>query len=113
MGNILWTEAETAKARELVEAGADGETFLRELHRTKSAAYARLNSLFRKRVRTREQRKARDGSMPEARSPVRANPDQLADAMARATAPRSITAFVFGDPPPGWSAFDLRDGARP
>lgn len=32
----------------------------------------------------------------------------IADALVRATAPRSITAALFGDPPPGYSALDRR-----
>lgn len=44
---------------------------------------------------------------PGARPPS----ELIEDAQRRALAPRSISAFVFGDPPPGYSALDRRTGA--
>lgn len=35
-------------------------------------------------------------------------PEALAEALARANAPRSLSAWFFGDPPPGYSALDGR-----
>lgn len=42
----------------------------------------------------------------------RPSEEMLAAARARANAPRSITSWVCGDPPPGMSALDKRNAAH-
>lgn len=44
-------------------------------------------------------------------SAARPSPDLIEDAMRRSSAPRSLTAALFGDPPVGFSALDRRQGA--
>jgi hypothetical protein len=42
----------------------------------------------------------------------RPTPEMLADAWRRNVAPRSATAWLMGDPAPGQSALDQRQGQR-
>jgi len=54
------------------------------------------------------------GDVFSAGAPMpRPTPEMLADAWRRACAPRSITAFVMGDPAPGQSALDQRGSNGP
>jgi hypothetical protein len=48
------------------------------------------------------------GEREEQQAPGRPTDEMMADARRRATAPRSITAWLAGDPAPGRSALDKR-----
>lgn len=109
-----WSEAETAKARELVDTDIHPDAFLAQVGRTKDAARSRLkwidNPAYRAAhsadmcARRREMPHSHIIAAPKFAPP----PDVVADAMRRAVAPRSLTALLMGDPAPGASALDRR-----
>jgi hypothetical protein len=109
-----WTAEQEAGARRLIAAKAAPEIYLSEIGHTRSSAYkhirwvddpsyraAHTNS---NRVAARLASKVVHSSAPP--------PEVLADAARRATAPRSLTALLCGDPEPGRSMLDQRHGAR-
>ena len=110
----LWSDEDTAKARELVAQAATNQQFLQAINRTKAAAYSRIqwidNPKFRDEAATRARRSRNNNQFKneEIRShPTRTRdiPDHvIADAAKRAEAPRTITAWVAGDPAPHESA---------
>ena len=115
----LWSDEDTAKARELLAQGATDQQFLRSINRTKAAAHARIKWLdnpgYRDGATTRS-RKSRNNNKyknEEIRSHptrVRDIPDHvIADAAKRAEAPRTITGWLMGDPCMGQSALDRRE----
>ena len=94
-----WTEQDLATAKRLVAADATGEQCQQALGRSRKACYERV----------------RIGISVEARShyktPTAARvPDAVREeAKVRKAAPvRNISAFVFGDPPVGYSALERR-----
>lgn len=93
-----WTPAETATARHLIDCGASDEQCIAAVGRNRKACWTRLD---------RERYNASVYFKPHPR--VNPEPRSLEEATKRALAPRSITAFVFGDPAPGWSALDRRE----
>jgi hypothetical protein len=95
-----WTQAEIDTAYRLFSENAPKERFLAEIGRTKSAATAKRSNI---RSMEEQRRRAAEGLRRyEPRS------EQVEDACRRASAPRSLTAWAFGDPAPGQSALDLR-----
>lgn len=111
----LWTEVDTLMARRMLARKATDEEFLKVLGRTKSAAFSRIQWLdcpmYRDRKAERKRRERAKNPVAKLRmSRGRTIPDGvLEDRDRRNLAPRSITAFVFGDPAPGHSALDLRN----
>jgi hypothetical protein len=108
-----WTPEQEQLAREMMATGASAEEFLLKLGRTKDAAYQRLYS---KRCAdgsyTRRKPRKLSAQSFQMADPVAARPNAelLVAAIARTNAPRSITAWLCGDPPPGYSALDKRHG---
>lgn len=91
-----WTDDDTDVARKMLADGEGEEVFLSRLGRTRAAAVDRVKRMNHK--------AARDGLPAMAR----ASSEALADARRRAIAPRSLTAWLCGDPAPGRSALDRR-----
>lgn len=99
-----WTIEETKLARRMIEENATEAEFWEAFGRTRSMAVDRIRYVDVPRYRDR-----RKNSPKPPPNPTKAIPDEvIADAFRRASAPRSITAFVFGDPAPGFSALDRR-----
>jgi hypothetical protein len=117
-GQNLWSSEETSRARKLLARNATAEEFRIELGRSKAAAQARILYLDNPRSRERTKERAyrqkmgeRADPMPtgiQAERPRSIPPHLVVEARQRSAAARSITAFVFGDPPPGYSALDKR-----
>lgn len=117
-----WTEYETARAREFIAAGVKPAEFLSRTGRSKATAKAHLryidDEVYRQRVIDTAIRYRR---VVERREPsalptiygsteprVVVPPDVVQEAQRRALAPRTITGWVCGDPPIGYSALDQR-----
>lgn len=112
-----WTDEEWAQAKQLLDQGYAVKNVAKITGRTVRqvcskkqwmlmSAEDRERKALQKALRRSEQgevlkiNRADDAiSIPE---------DRVADRNARVMADRSLTAFVFGDPPPGWSALDRR-----
>lgn len=92
-----WTDEETERARKLMDQGANDATLRRELGRSICAVQERLH-----RVDTAILDARRDGACKKVPAEV------IAAATKRAMAPRTVTGFVLGDPPIGYSALDMR-----
>jgi hypothetical protein len=101
MSGIPWTNEETELARQLFAARAPEAEFRRRLPgRSKATAWQRVNLVDYPAARVG------DYLALEPRPEV---PDDLWDDRdRRANAPRSLTAWFFADPAPGYSALDLR-----
>lgn len=100
-----WTKEETELARQMLERDAKDADFRRALGRGIEAA--------RNRVERADVTAIIDNRKPPVRMVV--PNDVAADAARRALAPVTITGFVMGDPPIGFSALDQRNsmqGAR-
>lgn len=102
-----WTDEETELARLHYKRGVSPEEFLAKTGRTKDAAKRRFEYVDRPEVRERhikKQQMYRDaakasGDMHTAARKVAVPPDVLQDAKRRASAPRSLTGVLMGDPP--------------
>ena len=105
----VWTEQERQLAANLVAQGVSREEFRREMNgRTKEAYQAHLRYL-KNPWRSRSRARSEGELVNHVPSPSVIVPEEcIADAMARASAPRSITAWICKDPPPGWSALDKK-----
>lgn len=102
-----WTDEQTERARQLVARKADDATFRLELGKSKAAAYARL--LYAKDpVKYRGQRHAARTSAAEQPPKPRIPSHVIEDAVLRYSLPRTLTATLCGDPPPGYSALDRK-----
>lgn len=95
-GAPSWTAEQVATARRLLASKATNEECLAVLGRSRRACYVRI---------------ARDGYakivIEDRRFPP--PPSLIEEAEKRAKAPRTITGWLFGDPPPGYSALDRRE----
>lgn len=122
MSGERWTDAETAKARQLIAEDIGEREFFQIMKRSKATAKLRLKYLddpaFRLRAldnarqnRKDYRRRVASSCITHNRATVHADaPEDVRRAAAmRLTAARSITAWVFGDPPPGFSALDRRE----
>ncbi len=118
MGNNVWSDEHTDIARRMLAAGARNHEFIAAINRSKAAARCRV--LYVDNPTNRDyaaERARRYRESPEYRATVRRRevhvgivPHEVAaDAVARADAPRTITAWLQGDPPPGFSALDRRE----
>lgn len=102
-----WTDEETELARLHYQRAVSPEEFLRKVGRTKDAAKRRLEYVDRPEVRERhikKQQMYRDsvkalGEMHQAARKIDVPAEVLEDAVRRATAPRTITSALMGDPP--------------
>lgn len=111
-----WTDEETELARAHYTRAISPADFFRLVGRTKDAAGRRLEYIDRPEVREKHLRKMQmyrdaakaSGVMNVAARKVDAPPELIEEAARRAKAPRSITASIMGDPPPGFSALDRR-----
>jgi hypothetical protein len=110
-----WTDSETEAARANYHLPPD--EFRRKTGRTKQAAKAHLRYVSRPEVRERKNaqkvalRLARkENPLPkvELNTAVAPPPEVIIDAIKRASAPRTLTAIICGDPAPGFSALERR-----
>lgn len=116
MATNLWTDEETQAARVLIAKGADNAEFLRKTNRTKAAAHSRIRWLDDPMERDRSQERARRSRKNAGPAngkrfierPAHAPAHVIAAARERADAPRTLTAWLCGDPGPGQSALDRR-----
>jgi hypothetical protein len=128
MSYTRWTAEEITKLHLLLEEGKTHDAIAR-IMRCKPD---RITNRICWEKQSAEQRQARQTRVQEWRHRTRKTPrsyvghptahfaerpgarppsELIEDAQRRALAPRSISAFVFGDPPPGYSALDRRTGA--
>lgn len=113
----LWTDQETLIARRLLAKGACNNEFRAEIGRTKAAAISRIKWLDDPQEPYRSAERARKSRGNITGEPIRRRTGQphpapesvREDAARRADAPRTITAWFFGDPAPGQSALDKRE----
>lgn len=122
-----WTEYETARARELIAEGVKPADFRSRTGRSKATAKAHIryidDEVYRQRViataiRYRRVVPRREPSaLPtvygSTEPRVVVPPDVVAEAQRRALAPRTITGWICGDPPIGYSALDQRTVGAP
>jgi hypothetical protein len=110
-----WSEVETELARKYYYLlGPDD--FKREVGRSKEAAKRHLQYVNDPNVRKRHQLKMvelraaqkRGELIAASKEPSGPPPKILWEALERATKPRSLTAWICGDPAPGWSALERR-----
>lgn len=93
-----WTLEETEIAQRLLDSQASDAECIAAVGRKRHACYMRLN---------RERYSPR--LIMTKGPPVKAPDASLQDAERRAKAPRTLTAWLCGDPPPGFSALDQRE----
>jgi hypothetical protein len=116
MGKLRkWTSEDTEAARHLVAIDASNELCLEALGRTRTSCRQRLKYVddpsvparMSSRVRNRKSEAVAGNHMAEGSRG--APPAHLvAEAHQRACAARTLTAWVLGDPCPGYSALDQR-----
>lgn len=98
-----WTEAATEQARKMIRERAPASDFVEIFGTTRKAAMARIRH-----VDHFQDRKTRDKGLIMPRAPE--IPEEvIVERVKRATAARTLTGFVFGDPPLGFSALDKRE----
>lgn len=107
--NLPWTQSTTREALRLQALGLKLGDIGQRLGFAKSTVGWRLKAvgnpgiIAKRRTRDMERRKNRQGKSLAVN--IQHVPDHVeADRYARLTAPRSLTAMIFGDPPPGFSA---------
>jgi hypothetical protein len=93
-----WSEQETATARRLLADQAGDAEFRQTLGRSKQSAISHLN---RKGVET-------GNYQPQVADRINIPAEVIAAAVKRAQAPTTFTGSIFGDPPIGYSALDVR-----
>ena len=86
-----WTKQDIETARRLFEEKAPHEEFIRLLGRTRNGCFAKMDRLRQLSVR-------RQGVIPPVQSAPTIPPEVIEDAIRRASAPRSLTAILMGDP---------------
>lgn len=98
----IWTDSETALAREMLDRDAPDAEFMPALGRTKNATRARIN-----RVNFRATMWSPEGKfVPYTKVP----PHVAEDRIARQSAVKSLTASLMGDPEPMRSALARKQG---
>lgn len=114
-----WTDFELAEARRLIAARCSPQEFENRMGRSRISAKMRIKYVDSPTFRANAiQRAARDRSQftehikgqPQNRAPEKPKVphEAIQDALKRAMAPRTITGWFCGDPPPGYSALDRR-----
>lgn len=105
-----WSEADFAVALEMLERREHPSAFLRRFGRTKKSVESRRDRIkYGSPARVYAKKRSpsfHEGSLAVDRFAVPA--DALMEARRRAMAPRSLTAWICGDPAPGSSALDRR-----
>lgn len=96
----LWTKAEDEIAAQLFAAEATDAMFWERLGRSKLHAQQRQDRIRTGRITGQMLARA----VPRVEVPEHV----IADAMRRATAPRSLTAILCGDPPTGFTSLDRK-----
>ena len=94
-----WTEEETRIARRLMQENAPEEEYRRLLGRSKVCARARLE---------RVDYFSAGGSRRSEPEALTVPTSVWIERATRLGAPRSLTASIFGDPAPGFSALDRK-----
>lgn len=114
----FYTPEQDAIARDLLARGANDSECIRILGRDRGSIRKRIRRLddpeFQERCREyhrkRQEKRRETGKVGLPLKDVTVA--QAEDARARAVAPRSLTAWTFGDPPPGHSALDRRNNSE-
>lgn len=96
-----WTDAEASLAIQLVERKATDAECRAAVGRSFHCCYVKAS-------RWSEQKVRRNFRKPRSEVQLKAPDHVWEDATLRATAPRSLTAILMGDPPRGFSALDRR-----
>lgn len=105
---ILWSDEDTLTAIQMLKARAAPEEFIKRLNRTMAAAISR-RSYYQKDEAVRQMR-AMHAPMTSLLTGKKMPPAHVMQEAERAmTAPRSLTALICNDPPPGRSALDRRN----
>lgn len=94
-----WSDEDTGIARQMFANNEPSEAFTAKLGRSETAAREHIK---RADVRVKTEARAAISKIPAG---------IIEDAVRRATTPRSLTAFICGDPPHGFSALDRRNRA--
>lgn len=117
--HCFYTVEEDAIAQSLMLRGASNEECLRVMGRNRNSVRKRvrfLNDPEHREIRRRYDRDRKIKSRAQLASVARQVPkgcEALFDhAFARAAAPRTLTATLLGDPPPGFSALDRRNASE-
>ncbi len=101
-----WTPEETELARQMLLDRESPEAFVLKTGHTKQAARDRIN-------RTRHNQELKTGLGIRGTSAIiKVAPDVMQEAWSRNSAPRTLTAWLMGDPAPGRSAGDRREASR-
>lgn len=106
-----WTEEEEKTALELLASGARPEAFTLKLGRSRNNVTAHFYYKNHKEVineKDRLQRNSSNGAKGPVHAAVQPSDSMVVDAIYRLTAPRTVTAWVCGDPAPGYSALDAQ-----
>jgi hypothetical protein len=98
-----WTEKETELARQMLTEKKPESEFQRVLGRSKSQVYQRI-------FRLKSSIDSLDWLKLPMQKRVAVPPESWADASRRLNAPRTLSAWICGDPAPGYSALDQRMG---
>lgn len=106
-----WSEEDTLTAIEMLKAKTAPEEFVRRLNRTMCAAIQRA-VYYKNSERILEMRRKR-APLTSLLTSRTAPPAHVVQEAERAMmAPRSLTALICKDPPPGRSALDRRNDAQ-
>jgi hypothetical protein len=107
-----WTTEQENLAKILMAAKVDNATFLEKVGRTKGSAYAHFSYVKHGKPlrRARHRLLGDDISVGGASCSTihRPTEEMIRDARQRSSAPRPLTAWLNGDPPPGQSALDKK-----
>ncbi len=110
-----WTAEEETLAKVMFAAKVDDATFLAKVGRTKAAANTHFSYIAHGKPH-RERRPAKREKKPLEKvggancSVVhRPTEEMIRDARQRSSAPRPLTSWLNGDPPPGSSALDKKN----
>jgi hypothetical protein len=113
-----WSDADTKLAIEMIDSDAPEREFLKVFGRTKNAAYSRARYVtdaeFREKrlLRDRANRARNSNAVGHIVTASSSPPAHIfVEARERANAPRSLTAWLCGDPAPGTSMLDRRKSA--
>lgn len=110
----LWTDIERDLLLSLIKRGVDRELICQRLGRTRKSVREQYRKIRTGEIPFDEERgftkaKQRFRIVPETQQTRQPTPHEVLDRDRRAgLAPASLTAALFGDPLPGYSALDRR-----